>query len=117
MRQMRRGVRALTVRKRLEGEGMIRRWQEGGTAIRGRLQPYGAIPSGGTVQAMAAVYGARIERMMMLYCMKPCTLSPTDGLCVDVLPTESCDYEVVSVMEWPDHLHAALEWIEEGKRG
>ena len=116
MRQLRKGQRAFTRRKPKGTEGNIHRWEDGGEVFIGRMQPFGAIPSGGPVQALAAVYGERIKDMKMLYTVSSLKLLPRDGVCVEVAPDASCDYRVVSVMDWASHQQAVLEWIEEGRR-
>lgn len=117
MRQQRKGLREIMIRKPKDKEGLVYGWQRHDSAIiKARILPFGPSSSGGPLQVLAAQYGDRILRMLMLYYSGPVELKERDGLCIDTLQTELCDYRIVAVMRWPNIQQAIVELIPEGRR-
>ena len=69
-------------------------------------------------QLNATMYGAQLNKMLLLLTNEPTTLLPEGaGVCVDVAIDALPDYRVVSSKTWARHTVAHLDLIPEGRRG
>ena len=69
-------------------------------------------------QLNATIYGAQLNRMLLLLTNEPTALLPEGaGVCVDVAINALPDYRVVSSKTWARHTAAHLDLVPEGRRG
>ncbi len=69
-------------------------------------------------QLNATMYGAQLNRMLLLLTNEPTALLPEGaGVCVDVAVDALPDYYVKSSKTWARHTVVHLDYLPEGKRG
>jgi hypothetical protein len=68
-------------------------------------------------QLPARVYGEAPERALVMYSRHDAALAPGMGVCVEADASQSCDYRVTGMEDWPGHKRAYLAWIPENRRG
>ena len=87
MRLSERDKRPVTIRQPVDDEDQYR-WM-GSEVIRTVVQPANS-------QTLAAIYGERAQRMLLMLYAGPFQLEERQGVCVCVPPDAPCDYRIVS---------------------
>jgi hypothetical protein len=117
-----RDLRMVWVRERAESPKIntdedVYVWKEGARPINVMIQPGNAQIYHGSREMYEWEHGQTIENSLNLFYNGPQLIKAGDGLCVNVLPEDSCDYSIVSVENWPGYQKAYILNIPENRRG
>ncbi|GHU72015.1 hypothetical protein FACS1894184_19490 [Clostridia bacterium] len=87
------------------------KWQDGVQQITARINPLIDHNS------HSKEHGETATGKLVMYYDGYIRLKSGQGICVDVLATDSCDYVITGVEHWRMYQQADLEWIPEERRG